>query len=336
LSQNLLDVQLLHWVAFGALVVLLLVLDLMVFHRRVHTPSLAESAWWSLFWIGIALCFNGLVWWWGWLAHGNSEAGILFLTGFLVEKSLSMDNLFVFVVIFRFFRIPLKYQYRVLFWGVLGAIVLRLAFVLAGVGLIHKFEWLLWIFGAFLIYTAIKLATTTHENVDPENNIVLRLARRLLPVTREDHGERLFARENGVWHITPLFLVLVVVESTDVLFAVDSVPAIIGITRDAFLVFTSNVFAILGLRALYFLLAGVLDRFRYLHYGLSLVLFFVGAKMIAEYWIPTENHRLIPAWLSLSVIAGILAASILASWVAARRETARANHVQEIAETKTM
>lgn len=320
---QLLDVQLWHWLAFGALVAILLLLDLVVFHRRVHNPTLWESAGWSVFWIGLALLFNAFVWWWGWATHGTSDAGVMFLTGFLVEKSLSMDNLFVFAVIFRFFGVPLRYQYRVLFWGVLGAVILRLVFILAGVGLIQRFEWLLWVFGAFLIYTSVKLAFSNSEQVDPEQNVLLRLARRFFRVTREDHGQHLLARENGQLMITPLFLVLLVIESTDVLFAVDSVPAIIGITKDAFLVFTSNIFAILGLRALYFLLAGVMDKFRYLHYGLSLILFFVGAKMIAEYWIHTEGGHLIPSWVSLTVILAILVISILVSVWAARRDEAR-------------
>jgi tellurite resistance protein TerC len=215
----------------------------------------------------------------------------------------------------------------VLFWGILGAILLRLAFILAGVGLIHKFEFLLAVFGAFLVYSAIKLAVARDSDVHPEKNVVLRTARRFLRVTREEHGERFFARENGRLCITPLFLVLLVVESTDVVFAVDSVPAVLCITRDSFIVFTSNVFAILGLRALYFLLAGVMPRFRYLHYGLSAVLGFIGVKMIAEYgakvWTGREDLDLIPSWVSLAVVAGLLAISIAASMFAKRRDDRR-------------
>ena len=283
LATNMLHVHLWHWVAFGALVVVLLALDLVVFHRRVHTPTLGESALWSVFWISLALIFNGFVWWWGMHQSDGHEAGMAFLTGFLVEKSLSVDNLFVFAVIFRFFQVPLKYQYRVLFWGVLGAIILRLVFILAGIALIQQFSWMLPVFGLLLVWTAVKLATHASNEVHPEKNFILRTARRFLRVTHEDHGQRFFARENGLLCITPMLLVLLVIESTDVLFAVDSVPAIIGITQDPFIVFTSNIFAILGLRALYFLLAGVLDRFAYLHYGLSAVLGFIGVKMIAEY-----------------------------------------------------
>jgi len=321
LTENLLDVHLWHWFAFAALVVGLLVLDLVVFHRRVHSPSLWESAGWTAFWIGLALIFNGFIWWWGLRQHGDAEAGIKFLTGFLVEKSLSMDNLFVFVVIFRFFGVPLKYQYRVLFWGVLGAILMRLVFIVAGVSLVQAFDWVMAAFGAFLLYTGIRLGLHESGDVHPEKNVVLRFARRLLPVTREDHGQRFFARENGRLSITPLLLVLVVIESTDVLFAVDSVPAIIGITKDPFIVFTSNVFAILGLRALYFLLAGVIDRFRYLHYGLSAVLVFIGLKMIAEYvaerWF--DHKHLIPHWVSLLVVAGLLIVSVAVSLVVTQR-----------------
>lgn len=327
MPETLLPVELWHWFGFGGLVVALLTLDLVVFHRHVHTPTLRESAGWSVFWIALALVFNGVIWWWGFREHGNSHAGVNFLTAYLVEKSLSVDNLFVFAVIFRFFQVPMKYQYRVLFWGILGAVFLRLAFILAGVELIHQFEWLVAVFGVFLIYSAFKLAVAQDSEVHPEKNVLLRTARRLLRVSREDHGERFFARENGRRCITPLFLVLLVVESTDVVFAVDSVPAVIGITRDSFVVFTSNVFAILGLRALYFLLAGVMDRFRYLHYGLSAVLAFIGLKMIAEYaakvWMNRKDLDLIPSWVSLLVVAGLLAISMVASMVATRREQRR-------------
>ena len=313
-----------HWLAFGVLVVALLTVDLLVFHRRIHTPSLRESAGWSVFWISLGLVFNAVVWWWGRIAHGSSQAGMDFLAAYLVEKSLSMDNLFVFAVLFRFFRVPLEHQYRVLFWGILGAIFLRLAFILGGVELIRHFESTLVVFGAFLVYTGIKLALTHETEVHPDKNFVLRTARRFLRVTREDHGEHFFAREAGRLCITPLFLVLLVVESSDVLFAVDSVPAVLGITHDAFIAFTSNVFAILGLRALYFLLAGVIDRFRYLHYGLSAVLVFIGAKMIGEYVFKRlsgeEELRAVPSWVSLLVVAGLLGISIVASVAAKRRE----------------
>jgi len=322
-GENLLNVGPEHWLGFVALVLVLLFLDLVIFHRRAHAPSLFESTVWSVVWIGLALVFNGFIWWWGWIEHNSSEAGMKFLTGYLVEKSLSVDNLFVFAVIFRFFQVQLKYQYRVLFWGILGAIVMRFLFILLGVELIHRFDWMLVIFGLFLVYTGFKLAFGDDEKVDPERNVLLRTARRLLRITREDHGQRFFARENGVLCITPLLLVLLVVESTDVLFAVDSVPAVIGITKDPFLVFSSNVFAILGLRALYFLLAGVLDRFRFLHYGLSAVLVFIGLKMMAEYVAEEFFHHkgpLVPAWVSLLVVGGLLVLSIIPSLLLSARK----------------
>jgi tellurite resistance protein TerC len=296
----------------------LLALDLLVFHRHAHAPSLRESTGWSVFWIALALLFNGFIWWWL-----GPDAGIRFLAGYLVEKSLSVDNLFVFLVVFRFFQVPLKYQYRVLFWGILGAVFMRLAFILAGTELIHRFAWMKCVFGVFLFYTGVKLALHSGADVHPEKNVLLRAARRVFRVTKGDHREHedhFFVRQDHRWHITPLLLVLLVVESTDVLFAVDSVPAIIGITEDPFLVFTSNIFAILGLRALYFLLAGVMDLFRYLHYGLSAVLVFIGLKMVFEFAVP---GMAIPTWASLLVIVAILSVSIFASIFAQRRDDRR-------------
>ncbi|MBN1911014.1 MAG: TerC/Alx family metal homeostasis membrane protein [Pirellulales bacterium] len=322
------EIHLWYWFGFAGLVVTLLTLDLFVFHRHDHAPSLKESAWWTIFWIGIALIFNAGVWIWA-----KHEAGSTFLSCYLVEKALSMDNIFVFVVIFRFFRVPMMYQYRVLFWGILGAVVMRLIFILAGVELIQRFNWMNPIFGAFLIYTCYKLATHGGGEVHPENNVVLKTARRIFRITRGDHhehGHAFFAREDGLLSITPLFLVLLVIESTDVIFAVDSVPVVIAIVpisfgREwmAFLAFTSNVFAILGLRALYFLLAGMVDMFKYLHYGLAAVLGFVGLKMIGQYVVILrhgEKSHFIPTWVSLTVIAGLLAISMLASVLFARHE----------------
>jgi TerC family integral membrane protein len=304
-----------YWIAFGGLVIFLLALDLLVFHRTDHEQSLAESAGWTVFWIALALIFNAVLWWWGYRVD-RPELGINFFTGYLIEKSLSMDNIFVFVVIFRYFKIPLMYQYRVLFWGILGAIVMRLVFILAGVTLIHYFDWVMVVFGVFLIYTAYKLARHSNEDVDPAKNPVLRIARRCLPVTGGDHhehGHSFFIRENGKLLVTPMFLILLVIESTDVVFAVDSIPAVLAITTEPFIVFSSNIFAILGLRALYFLLAGVIDMFCYLHYGLAAVLGFVGVKMLLEYW---ELFHFSP-WLSLGIIASLLSISIIASiWTA--------------------
>ena len=302
-----------HWLAFGVLVAVLLWLDLGLLHRHSHEPTLRQAAVSTLVWCLLALAFNLLIWIWR-----GPDIAIQFLTGYLVEWSLSMDNVFVFAVIFAFFGVPLKYQYRVLFWGILGAVAMRLTFILAGSALLHRFEWILWIFGAFLIYTGVKLSLRGDSEVDPEHNLLMRLAKRVFPVACENHGSRFFAVEDGKRCITPLFLVLLVVESTDVLFAVDSVPAIFGVTKDSFTVFTSNIFAILGLRALYFLLAGVMNMFRYLNYGLSAVLVFVGLKMVLEFW--TEKAVFSPA-VSLTIILSLLAVSILASLVAGRKDS---------------
>ncbi len=316
-----------HWFAFGVLVAFLLALDLFVFHRHAHVPSLWESVGWSVFWICLALIFNGFIWWWL-----GDKAGIRFLAGYLVEKSLSVDNLFVFLVIFRFFQVPIEYQYRVLFWGIVGAVVMRLIFILLGTELIQHFHWMNFVFGVFLLYTAVKLCFHTGEQVHPERNLFLRGARRVLRVSRGDHrqyADRFFVREDHRLHITPLLLVLLVVESSDVLFAVDSVPAIIGITKDRFLVFTSNIFAILGLRALYFVLAGVMDLFRYLHFGLAGVLGFIGLKMAGEYvselmgWKEAEADLVSP-WASLAVVTAILTVSVAVSILVARREARQA------------
>ncbi|HZZ30140.1 MAG TPA: TerC family protein [Pirellulales bacterium] len=303
-----------HWAAFGVFVAVMLALDLGVFHRHSREPSLSESAFWTVIWTALALAFNGLVWNWG-----GSTAAIQFLTGYLVEWSLSMDNVFVFAVIFTFFKVPLQYQYRVLFWGILGAIFMRLAFVLVGATLLTYFEWMLVVFGVLLVYTGARLAFK-NEEAHPENNWLMRLARRYLPVAAGSHGKHFFVQENGRRCITPLFLVLLVVESTDVLFAIDSVPAIFGVTRDPFIVFTSNIFAILGLRALYFLLAGVMGLFRYLHYGLAAVLIFVGCKMIAEYFFELHLFKDYP-WVSLVIIVALLGIAILASLAAGPPET---------------
>ena len=327
------EVKIWYWLAFAAFVVVMLVLDLGVFHRKSRETTLREAALWTGIWASLALIFNGLIW----LVAGNDKA-IQFLTGYLIEWSLSMDNVFVFAVIFSYFKVPLKYQYRVLFWGILGAIVMRLTFILVGAKVLERWDWVMYVFGAFLVYTGIKLAVHEDEH-DPEKNIVLKLARRWFPVAKESHGEYFFVREQGRRCVTPLFLVLLVVESTDVMFAVDSVPAIFSITKDPFIVFTSNIFAILGLRALYFLLAGVMDMFRYLRYGLSAILVFVGLKMLMHWvdkppqWFvnqfgapPAWAQRWIgnpPPWAPLLVVVGLLSVSIGASIISSRREQAR-------------
>ncbi len=318
------EIQMSHWIAFAVFVTVMLVLDLTVFHKKSHEPSLRESAFWTCFWSALALGFNGLVWWWL-----GSKPAIEFLTGYLVEWSLSMDNVFVFAVVFAYFGVPLKYQYRVLFWGILGAVIMRLTFVLLGAELVERYKWVMWLFGGFLVYTGIKLALGGGDH-EPGENGMIRLFRRFIPVSKEQSGDRFFVRENGKLLATPLFLVLLVVESTDVLFAVDSVPAILGVVSPGthymrFIAFTSNVFAILGLRALYFLLAGVMDLFRFLNYGLSAVLVFVGCKMIVEAarhneWLAAQGgwdahakgHLVHPA-VSLLVIVGLIGASVAAS-----------------------
>jgi tellurite resistance protein TerC len=313
-----------HWLAFAAFVTVLLVLDLTVFHRKAHEPTLRESGFWTCFWALLALAFNGLVW--AWL---GGKAAVEFLTGYLVEWSLSMDNVFVFAVVFAYFGVPLRYQYRVLFWGILGAVLMRLTFVLLGAELVQRYQWVMWFFGAFLVYTGIKLAWGGDDH-QPGDNALVRLFRRFIPVSTQPAGDRFFVREQGRLMATPLLLVLLVVESTDVLFAVDSVPAIFGVVDQRahyfrFVVFTSNVFAILGLRALYFLLAGVMDLFRFLNYGLSAVLVFVGLKMIVETarhsewlaerggWNPHAEGHLVPPWLSLLVIVALIGTSVAAS-----------------------
>jgi tellurite resistance protein TerC len=297
-----------YWIAFCAGTAVLLMLDMFVFHRHAREPSLRESALWTVFWCSLAIVFNAWIWSWAGQRHA-----IEFFTGYLVEWSLSMDNVFVFVVIFAYFGVPLKYQYRVLFWGILGAIAMRLTFILAANQLIH-IKYVLEVFGAFLIYTGIKLARAHGVETHPDQNVVLRFARRYLRVAKGSHGNQFFVRQDGRLHVTSLFLVLLVIESTDVVFAIDSVPAIFGITKEPFIVFTSNVFAIMGLRALYFLLAGVMNLFRYLSYGLSAILIFIGIKMML--------HQLweMPHWASLLVIVALLATSIVASLVASSRE----------------
>jgi tellurite resistance protein TerC len=309
--------ELRHWIAFAALLAAMLALDLLLLHRTNRAGSLLESLGWVAFWCLLALGFNLFLWWWR-----GGTAGLQFLTGYLLEWSLSMDNVFVFAVIFGYFQVPLNYQYRVLFWGILGAILLRLGFILAGAALVARFQAVLPIFGLLLLWTASKLARPAADQIDPERNPILRLARRCLPMARTtiaDCGGAFFVREDRRLRATPLLLVLLVIETSDLVFALDSVPAIFGISRDPFVIFTSNVFAILGLRALYFLLAGAMRWFRHLHYGLAAAIGLVGLKMIGEWLLPHEEGReLVPTWLSLAIIAAILAAAMLASLVGGR------------------
>jgi tellurite resistance protein TerC len=295
------------WIGFNVFVLVLLALDLGVFHRKAHEVSLKEAGIWSVVWVALALGFSAII-----FGTRGSEAGTQFLTGYLIEKALSVDNIFVFVMLFSFFAIPAQYQHRVLFWGILGALVMRGIFIGAGAFVLERFHWVLYVFGALLVITGIKMARRV-EAFDLAKSSVLKFVRRWLPVTPTLHGERFWIRENGRRLATPLFLALVLVEVTDLVFAVDSIPAIFAITSDPFLVYTSNVFAILGLRSMYFLLAGVVHRFIYLKYGLAAVLVFVGAKMLLV------DLFKVPVTVSLTVVALTIAISVVASLLRAPR-----------------
>lgn len=311
------------WIIFNGFVLLMLALDLGVFHRKAHEVRVREAIGWSAVWITLALLFNlGLHQGWigGYPAEIRQEKALEFFTGYVVEKSLSVDNLFVFALLFSWFRIPAQYQHRVLFWGILGALVMRAIMIFAGVALIHQFHWIIYVFGVILIVSGIKMWFSKEQNFEPEKNPGIRLVRRLLPVTNELHGQRFFVRTaQGTLAATPLFAVLVFVEWSDVVFAVDSIPAILAISDDTFIVYTSNVMAILGLRSLYFALAGVMNRFHLLHYGLSLILVFVGGKMAL-----VDVYK-VPTLMSLGVISGILILSVLASLWMPQKES----HEQE-------
>ena len=290
------------WIGFNVFVLALLAVDLGVFHRKAHSVSIKEATAWSIVWVSLAMIFNlGIYFTWG------EQKALEFFTGYVIEKSLSVDNLFVFVMIFQYFSTPTKYQHRVLFWGILGALILRAIFIAAGSALLNQFHWMIYVFGAFLVFTGIKMLLQGDEKLKPERNPVVRLFERWVPMTREYHGQSFMIRTNGKTRATLLLLVLIVIETTDVIFAVDSIPAILAITRDAFIVYTSNVFAIMGLRSMYFALAGMMEMFRYLHYGLSLVLVFVGAKMLLSHYLE------IPTPVALAAVAGVLAISVIAS-----------------------
>jgi tellurite resistance protein TerC len=296
------------WAAFLVFVLAMLAIDLGLFQRKVHVVSMKEAGIWTIVWISLALSFNALLYFWR-----GPEAALQFLAGYLIEKSLSVDNLFVFALLFSFFAVPAVYQHRVLYWGVLGALILRGLFVAAGTVLIGSFHWIIYLFGAFLVFTGARLALAGEGEVNPDKNPVLRLSRRFLPVTPGFEGQHFFVRRAGRLMATPLFLVLLVVESTDLVFAVDSIPAVFAVTQDAFLVYTSNVFAILGLRSLYFLLAGAITRFHYLKLALAAILTFVGVKMLIA------DLFEIPVAISLGVIAGLLVLAVVGSVVRARR-----------------
>lgn len=300
------------WIGFTGFVLAMLALDLGVFHRNAHTVSLKESLAWTTVWVVLALIFNAGVWY-----YAGAQKALEFFTGYLIEKSLSVDNIFVFALLFSYFAVPQKYQHKVLFWGILGALIMRAVMIGAGVVLINRFTWIIYVFGAFLILTGIKMIVKREEEIHPERNPVVRWFKRLMPVTGDYREDRFFVRENGIRMATPLFVVLLLVEFTDLIFAVDSIPAIFAVTTDPFIVYTSNVFAILGLRALYFALAGVMDKFHYLKIGLGVVLSFVGVKMLLAH-----SPYKIDTLVSLGVIIGVLALSVVASWLRPRRSGA--------------
>lgn len=292
------------WIGFHVLIFIMLALDLGVFHRKSHAVEIKESLIWSGIWITLALLFNLGIY----FLMGQARA-LEFLTGYLIEKSLSVDNIFVFVLIFSYFKIDQKYQHKILFWGIIGALIMRIALILLGVELMHRFHWIIYVFGAILIITGIKMAFQKDKQIHPEKNPVLRALKRFMPITPIYSGDKFFVKLDGKLMATTLFAVLIIIETTDLVFALDSIPAILAITNNTFIVYTSNVMAILGLRALYFALAGIVQKFRYLHYGLSAILIFVGIKMTLSgiYKFPTE--------LSLAIIAAILAISIVSSIV---------------------
>ena len=296
------ETPIIFWIIFNAFVLIMLALDLGVFHRKSHDVSVKEALTWTFVWIFLALIFNTIIYFW----RGQQQA-LEFFTGYLVEKALSVDNIFVFIMIFTYFQVPTKYQHKVLFWGILGALIMRVIFIFAGVALLEKFHFTIYIFGALLIFTGIKMFNHNNAQINPEKNPVIKFFKRFMPVTPTLHEDKFFVKMDGRRFATPLFLVLILIETTDLIFAVDSIPAILAITQDQFIVYTSNVFAILGLRSLYFALAGVVHRFWLLSYGLAIVLVFVGVKMtmIDLYKIPIE-------W-SLIFIATVITGSVLLS-----------------------
>ncbi|MFE3869591.1 TerC family protein [Flavobacterium sp. LS2P90] len=296
------------WIGFNVFVLLMLALDLGVFNRKAHEVSIKEAIIWTGVWVTLAMCFNGLIYYW----QGEVKA-LEFFTGYVIEKALSVDNIFVFVLIFSYFKTPAIHQHKILFWGIIGALIMRAAFIFAGVALLEKFHWTIYVFGAILIYTGYKMLTQKEIIIEPEKNPLIKLFRRVMPVTNELHGGKFFVKQDGKRFATPLFLVLVLIETTDLIFAADSIPAILAITQDHFIVYTSNVFAILGLRSLYFALAGMMDKFRYLSKGLALILIFVGLKMSL-----VDFYKL-PIQIALLVIVVILILSIAASLMSSKR-----------------
>lgn len=299
------------WIGFNVFVLVMLALDLGVFHRKAHAIKMREALLWSGVWISLALSFNAGVYWWG-----GREVSLEFLAGYLIEKSLSVDNIFVFLLIFSAFGVPAPYQHKVLFWGIFGALIMRAVFIASGVALIETFHWIIYLFGAFLIVTSAKMALQKDKKIDPARNPVLSVFRRFVPVAEDYQGQKFLVRKGLKWFATPLLIVLIVVESTDLIFAVDSIPAVLAVTSDPFIVYSSNVFAILGLRALYFAVAGLIGLFHYLSYGLAAVLAFVGTKMLLS------DIYEIPIAIALGTITSILAVSVVASIARPRNEEA--------------
>ncbi|MBN4074256.1 TerC family protein [bacterium AH-315-D21] len=308
-NEGALQVSPWFYAIFTACVLVVLTIDLTVFHRRSHVLSTKEAAIWSAFWVSLAgLFWIGVTLWWG------TKTGLEFLTGYVIELSLSVDNVFVFLIIFTYFSVPQAYRYRVLFYGIVGAIVMRAVFIAAGVTLLAQFHWIIFVFGGFLVLTGIRIILKSDTEVDPSKNPIVKLVRRFIPVTDEYHGQSFFVRIKGVLFATPLFLVLVSIEVTDLVFAIDSVPAVLAITDEPFIVYTSNIFAILGLRSFFFLISGLVAKLRYLKFGLGLVLVFVGVKMT------TSSILEIPILFSLGAIVTILAGSVIASLIADSRQ----------------
>jgi tellurite resistance protein TerC len=302
------------WVGFNVFVLAMLAMDLGLFHRKDHVVSPKEAGVWTVVWISISLAFCAFIW----RFFGPTE-GLQWLTAYVVEYALSVDNLFVFLLVFSYFRVAPEHQHRVLFWGIIGAFIMRAVLIIAGAALVLRFHWLMYVFGAFLVYTAVKMLFSNDEAMDPEQQGIVKFARRVLPVSRQGEGSRFFLTEDGRRKVTPLFIVLLVVEATDLLFALDSIPAVLGISQNAFIIYTSNVCAILGLRSLFFVVASLMDKFHLLKLGLSAILAFVGVKMLITYF---DIH--IPIGLSLGVIGGILLAAIVASLIWPKAEEAEA------------
>ncbi|HEX2854589.1 MAG TPA: TerC family protein [Opitutaceae bacterium] len=292
------------WAAFFVFIAAMLALDLGILQKNAHAVKMKEAIAWCVVWVTLAMAFGGVIWWWR-----GAELGQQFLAAYLIELCLSVDNVFVFILVFAYFKVAPQYQHRVLFWGIIGAVVMRAAFILVGVSVIARFHWVLYLFGAFLLYTGIKMALPgdSEVNPDPEHNPAVRLFRRFFPVAKQNEGGRFFVRHDGRWMATPLFIVLIVIETTDLVFALDSLPAVLAITKDGFVALTSNIFAILGLRSLYFALSGIMQLFRFLKVGLAVILIFIGTKMLIEHWVDISTT------VSLGVIGGVLTTSILMS-----------------------